>query len=39
MLDTLELLNLDAEARRFHEDRQKYLHDRASLIKGALAEG
>ncbi|WP_232436801.1 hypothetical protein [Paenibacillus senegalimassiliensis] len=34
----MEFLKLDAKARRLKEDRQKYLHDRASLIKGTLAE-
>lgn len=34
----MEFLKLDAEARRLKEDRQKYLHDRVSLIEGTLAE-
>ncbi|MEE4568134.1 hypothetical protein V2U94_10915 [Paenibacillus polymyxa] len=34
----MEFLKLDAVTRRVHEDRQKYLHDRASLIEGTLAE-
>ncbi|MNC16858.1 PD-(D/E)XK nuclease family transposase [compost metagenome] len=38
-MDTLEFLSHDAEARRLYEDRQKYLHDEASMIEGALAEG
>ncbi|WP_174819897.1 PD-(D/E)XK nuclease family transposase [Paenibacillus koleovorans] len=38
-MDTLEFLSQDAEARRMYEDRQKYLHDEASMIEGALAEG
>uniref|UniRef100_UPI002ED802F5 hypothetical protein n=1 Tax=Cohnella fermenti TaxID=2565925 RepID=UPI002ED802F5 len=35
----MEFLSQDAEARRLYEDRQKYLHDEASMIEGALAEG
>jgi len=38
-MDTLEFLSQDVEARRLYEDRQKYLHDEASMIEGALAEG
>ncbi|MBJ6361718.1 PD-(D/E)XK nuclease family transposase [Paenibacillus sp. GCM10012307] len=38
-MDTLEFLSQDAEARRLYEERQKYLHDEASMIEGALAEG
>ncbi|EHS55020.1 hypothetical protein WG8_5052 [Paenibacillus sp. Aloe-11] len=38
-MDTLEFLSQDTEARRLYEDRQKYLHDEASMIEGALAEG
>jgi len=38
-MTTLEFLSQDAEARRLYEDRQKYLHDEASMIEGALAEG
>ena len=38
-MDTLEFLSQDAEVRRLYEDRQKYLHDEASMIEGALAEG
>ncbi|GIO03549.1 hypothetical protein J5TS2_42170 [Brevibacillus halotolerans] len=29
---------MDAETRQLEEDRQKYLHDRASLIEGTVAE-
>lgn len=39
VMDTLEFLSHDAEARRLYEDRQKFLHDEASMIEGALAEG
>lgn len=35
-MDTLEFLSQDAEARRLYEDRQKFLHDEASMIEGAL---
>lgn len=38
-MDTLEFLSQDAEARRLYEDRQKYLHDEASMIEGAKEEG
>lgn len=38
-MTTLEFLSQDAEARRLYEDRQKFLHDEASMIEGALAEG
>ncbi|ANY66892.1 hypothetical protein BBD42_10750 [Paenibacillus sp. BIHB 4019] len=38
-MNTLEFLSQDTEARRLYEDRQKYLHDEASMIEGALAEG
>lgn len=38
-MTTLEFLSQDAEARRMYEDRQKFLHDEASMIEGALAEG
>lgn len=38
-MDTLEFLSQDAETRRLYEDRQKFLHDEASIIEGALAEG
>ncbi len=30
-MDTLEFLSLDREARRLYEERQKYLHDEASM--------
>ncbi|MFW5437854.1 PD-(D/E)XK nuclease family transposase [Paenibacillus apiarius] len=36
-MDTLEFLDQNTEARRLYEDRQKYLHDEASMIEGALA--
>ncbi|MNJ55017.1 PD-(D/E)XK nuclease family transposase [compost metagenome] len=32
-MDTLEFLSLDREARRLYEERQKYLHDEASMIE------
>lgn len=38
-MDTLEFLSQDAESRRLYEDRQKYLHDEASMIEGAKEEG
>ncbi|UHA75465.1 PD-(D/E)XK nuclease family transposase [Paenibacillus sp. 481] len=38
-MDTLEFLSQDAEARRLYEERQKFLHDEASMIEGAMAEG
>lgn len=38
-MTTLEFLGQDAEARRLYEARQKYLHDEASMIKGAMTEG
>jgi predicted transposase/invertase (TIGR01784 family) len=38
-MDTLEFLSQDADARRLYEARQKYLHDEASMIEGARAEG
>ncbi|MFB5269853.1 hypothetical protein ACE41H_24160 [Paenibacillus enshidis] len=38
-MDTLESLSQDAEFRRLYEERQRYLHDQASMIQGALAEG
>lgn len=37
-MDTLEFLSQDTEARRLYEDRQKYLHDEASMIDGAKTE-
>ncbi|SFF48112.1 conserved hypothetical protein (putative transposase or invertase) [Paenibacillus algorifonticola] len=38
-MDTLEFLSQDLEARRQYEDRQKYLHDEASMIEAALSRG
>ncbi|WP_338554488.1 Rpn family recombination-promoting nuclease/putative transposase [Paenibacillus sp. KS-LC4] len=38
-MTTLEFLSQDVEARRLYEARQKFLHDEASMIEGALAEG
>jgi predicted transposase/invertase (TIGR01784 family) len=38
-MTTLEFLSHDAEVRRLYEDRQRYLHDRASMIEGGLVEG
>lgn len=38
-MTTLEFLSQDAEARRLYEARQKYLHDKASMIEGAKTEG
>ncbi|TBL75722.1 Rpn family recombination-promoting nuclease/putative transposase [Paenibacillus thalictri] len=38
-MNTLEFLSQDAETRRLYEARQKYLHDEASLIDGAMTEG
>lgn len=38
-MTTLEFLSQDTEARRLYEARQKYLHDEASMIEGAKAEG
>ncbi|GFZ76394.1 hypothetical protein GCM10008018_22190 [Paenibacillus marchantiophytorum] len=38
-MDTLEFLSQNEEARRLYEMRQKALHDEASLIEGAKAEG
>ncbi|MFM9280355.1 Rpn family recombination-promoting nuclease/putative transposase [Paenibacillus sp. p-8] len=38
-MTTLEFLSQDEEARRLYEARQKYLHDEASMIEGARAEG
>ncbi|QQZ59896.1 hypothetical protein JI735_25430 [Paenibacillus sonchi] len=34
-MDTLEFLSQDLEARRQYEDRQKYLHDEASMYEAA----
>jgi len=38
-MDTLEFLSQDREARRFYEERQKYLHDEASMIEWATEKG
>ncbi|WP_412761672.1 Rpn family recombination-promoting nuclease/putative transposase [Paenibacillus macerans] len=38
-MDTLEFLSLDQEARRKYEERQKYLHDQASMIEWATEQG
>lgn len=38
-MDTLEFLSLDREARRLYEERQKYLHDEASMIEWAREKG
>ncbi|GBF74958.1 hypothetical protein PA598K_03331 [Paenibacillus sp. 598K] len=38
-MDTLEFLSQDQEARRLHEERQKYLHDEASMIEWATEKG
>lgn len=38
-MTALEFLSQDAEARRQYEMRQKALHDEASMIEGARAEG
>lgn len=37
--DTLEFLSQDREARRLYEERQKYLHDEASMIEWATEKG
>ncbi|WJM09763.1 hypothetical protein [Paenibacillus sp. PK1-4R] len=37
--DTSELLSQDREARRLYEERQKYLHDEASMIEWATEKG
>lgn len=39
VMDTLEFLNQDREARRLYEERQKYLHDEASMIEWATEKG
>lgn len=39
VMDTLELLSQDREARRLLEERQKYLHDEASMIEWATEKG
>nr|WP_326056193.1 Rpn family recombination-promoting nuclease/putative transposase [Paenibacillus chitinolyticus] len=36
---TLEFLSQDREARRLYEERQKYLHDEASMIEWATEKG
>ncbi|MFB5674856.1 Rpn family recombination-promoting nuclease/putative transposase [Paenibacillus terreus] len=38
-MDTLEFLSQDREARRRYEERQKYLHDEASMIEWATRKG
>lgn len=38
-MHTLEFLSQDEETRRLYEMRQKALHDEASMIEGAKAEG
>lgn len=38
-MDALEFLSQDRGARRLYEERQKFLHDEASMIKGALEKG
>ncbi|MFD0958355.1 Rpn family recombination-promoting nuclease/putative transposase [Paenibacillus chungangensis] len=38
-MDTLEFLSQDQEARRLYEERQKYLHDEASMIEWATEKG
>lgn len=38
-LDTLEYLSQDVETRRLYEERQRYLHDEASMLLGAKEEG
>ncbi|QAV17898.1 hypothetical protein PC41400_09545 [Paenibacillus chitinolyticus] len=38
-MDTLEFLSQDREARRLYEERQKYLHDEASMIEWATEKG
>ena len=38
-MDTLEFLSQDREARRMYEERQKYLHDEASMIEWATEKG
>lgn len=37
--DTLEFLSQDREARRLYEEREKYLHDEASMIEWATEKG
>ncbi len=38
-MTTLEFLSQDREARMRYEARQKFLHDEASLVDSAMAEG
>ncbi|ANY68421.1 hypothetical protein BBD42_19555 [Paenibacillus sp. BIHB 4019] len=38
-MDTLEFLSQDGEARRLYEERQKFLHDEASMIEWATEKG
>lgn len=38
-MDTLEFLSQDREARQRYEDRQKFLHDEASMIEWATTKG
>lgn len=38
-MDTLEFLSQDLEARRQYEDRQKFLHDEASMYEAANSRG
>ncbi|MEK8129116.1 Rpn family recombination-promoting nuclease/putative transposase [Paenibacillus filicis] len=38
-MDTLEFLSQDQEARRSYEERQKFLHDEASMIEWATEQG
>ncbi|MFC9707214.1 hypothetical protein ACFTRD_03540 [Paenibacillus sp. NPDC056933] len=38
-MDTLEFLSQDREARRLYEERQKYLHNEASMIEWATEKG
>lgn len=38
-MDTLEFLSQDREARRLYEERQKVLHDEASMIEWATEKG
>ncbi|RPK29489.1 hypothetical protein EDO6_00112 [Paenibacillus xylanexedens] len=39
VMGTLEFLSQDREARRLYEERQKYLHDEASMIEWATEKG
>lgn len=38
-MTTLEFLSQDRETRMRYETRQKFLHDEASLVDSAMAEG